>query len=115
MPRVKRGTTHVAKRKKLLSRAKGYKWGRKKLIRLASTAVTLAGAHAFRDRRRKKRENRALWNVRISAAVKQHGLNYSQFIHLLKQANIELDRKVLSQIAAEQPKLFEAIVAQVKK
>lgn len=115
MPRVKRGTTHLAKRKKLLKKAKGFKAGRKKTIKLAKTAVIKAGAHAFRDRRLKKRTNRALWQIKINAGVRQYGLSYSKFIHLLKINKIELDRKVLSDLAANHPKVFEAIVKEVKK
>ena len=115
MPRVKRGTTHVAKRKRLLSQAKGFKWGRKKTIRLAKTAVVKAGAHAFKDRRLKKRTNRSLWQIKINAAVRNYDLSYSKFINLLKINKIELDRKVLSELAVKQPKVFEKIVAEVKK
>jgi len=115
MPRVKRGKTHVAKRKRLFKQAKGYKWGRKNTIRLAKTAITKAGVHAFTDRRKKKRVNRALWQVKINAACRQHGLTYSKFINLLKKNKIELDRKVLAELAEKQPKVFEKIVAEVKK
>ncbi|MFW0838099.1 MAG: 50S ribosomal protein L20 [Candidatus Komeilibacteria bacterium] len=115
MPRVKRGTTHVKKRRKLLKAAKGYKWGRKKSIRLAKTAVTKAGAHAFVDRRKKKRVMRRLWQTRLNAAVRQHDMSYSKFIDALKKHNIGLDRKVLSEIAQKQPDIFAKIVAQVKK
>lgn len=115
MPRVKRGTTHVAKRKKLLAKAKGYKWGRKNIIRLAATAVTKAGAQARAHRRTKKRANRGLWNIKINAAAREHGLTYSRFIDALKKSKIELDRKVLAEIAAKHPKVFAGIVAKVKK
>jgi large subunit ribosomal protein L20 len=115
MPRVKRGTTHVKKRRKLLKSTKGYKWGRKSKIREAKTAAVKAGAYAFRDRRTKKRVNRRLWQIRLNAAVRERGLTYSQFIHLLKENKIELDRKVLSEIALREPKIFDKIVEQVKK
>jgi large subunit ribosomal protein L20 len=115
MPRVKRGVTHVARRKRLLKRAKGFKWGRKKTIRLAKTAVLKAGVNAFRDRKNKKRDRRGLWQTQISAAVREYDLSYSRFIDLLKKKNIELDRKVLATIAAEYPKVFAAIVTEVKK
>ncbi len=115
MPRVKRGTSHVARRKSLLKDAKGFKWGRKKTIRLAKTAVTKAGAHAFVDRRKKKRVNRSLWQIKINAACRKHDLTYSKFINLLKVNKIELDRKVLSELAVKLPKSFEAIIKEVKK
>jgi len=115
MPRVKRGKTHVARRKRLLEKAKGYRWGRKSSIRLARTAILKAGAHAFHDRRKKKSVNRALWQIKINAAVREHGLSYSKFINLLKQNKIELDRKVLSQLAENHPKVFAAIIESIKK
>ena len=99
MSRVKRGTSHIKKRKNLLADVKGYKWGRKKLIKLAKTARTLAGAHSYTDRRKKKRDMRALWQIRINAFVREYGLSYSKFIGLLKANNIEIDRKVLSEMA----------------
>lgn len=114
MPRVKRGKTHVAKRKKLLKQAKGFRWRRKSTIRLARTAVIKAGVHAYRGRKGKKRDNRALWQIKINAAVRPYGLSYSKFINLLKKSKIELDRKVLSQLAVSYPKVFEAIIKEVK-
>jgi len=115
MPRVKRGKTHVAKRKRLFKQAKGYQWGRKNIIRLAKTAVIKAGRHAYVGRKLKKRVNRGLWQIKINAAARQNGLPYSQFINLLKKNKIELDRKVLSQLAEYQPAVFAKIVAEVKK
>lgn len=112
--RVKRGVAHVKHRKNILKAAKGFKWGRKNQIRKAKTAITKAGRHAYRHRKLKKREYRGLWQIRINAAVREHGMSYSQFIHKLKLAKVELDRKVLSQIAAEQPKLFASIVSKVR-
>ncbi len=114
MPRVKRGTTHVKKRRKLLKAVKGYKWGRKNLIKLAKTARTKAGAHAFVDRRKKKRTMRSLWQIKISAAVKEQGLSYSRFINALKVNKIEIDRKVLADLAENNPTAFLAIVNKVK-
>jgi large subunit ribosomal protein L20 len=114
MPRVKRGTTHVKKRRKLLKAVKGYKWGRKNLIKLAKTARTKAGAHAFVDRRKKKRTMRSLWQIKISAAVKEQGLSYSRFINALKINNIAIDRKVLADLAENNPETFLAIVNKVK-
>jgi len=114
MPRVKRGLMHAKKRRGLLKRVKGFEGGKRKLIKLAKTADTKAGAHAYRDRRVKKRTMRALWQVKIGAAVKELGISYSKFIGGLKKNNIELDRKVLSQIAENQPKVFTKIVEKVK-
>lgn len=114
MPRVKRGVGHVKKRHNLRRRVKGFEAGRKNLIKLAKTADTKAGAHAFRDRRRKKREFRRLWQVRINAAVREFGTTYSKFMGALKAKNVMLDRKVLSQIAAQEPKIFKKIVEMVK-
>ena len=114
MPRVKRGTTHNQKRRKLLKEVKGYKWGRKNLIKLAKTASTLAGAHAYKDRRRKKRDFRALWNIKISAFVKEQSWSYSQFIAALKKNKIDLDRKVLADLAVNNKKILQKIIASVK-
>lgn len=115
MPRVKRGKTHVARRKSLLAKTKGYRWGRKNTLRLAKTAVLKAGVHAYRDRKKKKRVNRALWQIQINAACRQHDLSYSKFINLLKVNKIELDRKVLAELAGKQPAVFAKIIAEVKK
>jgi len=114
MPRVKRGVMHNKTRKSVLKRAKGFKWGRKKLIKLAKTATTKAEAYAYRDRKTKKRTMRALWQIQLNAAVREHGLSYSKFIDGLKKAKIELDRKVLSQLAQKEPKVFAKIVEKVK-
>jgi len=115
MPRVKRGTTHVKKRRKLLKQVKGYKWGRKKLIKLAKTARTKAGAHAFVDRRKKKRTMRGLWQIRINAFVREHGLSYSRFMNALKVNKIEIDRKILSDLAINNKTVLKAIINKVKK
>jgi large subunit ribosomal protein L20 len=114
MPRVKRGVGHLKKRRNLLKRVKGFGAGRKKLIKVAKTADMRAGAHAFRDRRVKKRTFRQLWQVRINAAVRGFGMSYSKFTGALKQKEVGLDRKVLSQLAAQEPKIFEKIVEFVK-
>lgn len=111
--RVKRGVAHVQRRKNLLKKTRGYRWRRKSSIRLARQAATRAGQHAYRHRKLKKRDYRGLWQIRIGAAVRPHGLSYSQFIHKLKLAKIELDRKILAQLAVEEPKVFEAIVKRV--
>ncbi len=114
MPRVKRGTIHVKKRRSLLKDVKGYKWGRKNLIRMAKTARTKAGAHAFKDRRRKKRTMRSLWQIKINALVREHGLSYSRFIDALKKNNVALDRKILADLAENNKTVFEAVVNKVK-
>lgn len=115
MPRVKRGTSHVKKRKKLLQKTKGYKWGRKKLIKRAKEAVVKAGAHAYVDRKKKKRTARALWQIKIGAFVKEQGLSYSKFIDLLKKKNIELDRKILADLAQNNKKVLSSIIEEIKK
>ena len=114
MPRVKRGTSHVKRRKNILKATKGYKWGRKNLIRQAKTATNKAGAYALRDRRAKKRDFRRLWQIRLNAAVRERGVRYSEFINMLKKKNVELDRKVLSQLAMNKPELFTKILEKVK-
>jgi len=115
MPRVKRGTTHVKKRRKLLKAVKGYKWGRKKLIKLAKTARTKAGAHAYTDRRKKKRTMRSLWQIKINAFVREYGLSYSRFINLLKVNNVEIDRKVLAEMAVSDKETLAALIAKINK
>ena len=115
MPRVKRGKSHLKKRKKLLRRAKGYKWGRKRLPKLAKVAVTKAGVYAFRDRRTKKRSMRRLWQIKINAATRDYQLSYSKFIDLLKKSKIGLDRKILANIAEHHPEVFAKIVENTKK
>ncbi len=114
MPRVKRGVIHSKNRRNILKQAKGYKWGRKKLIKLAKTAVTKAGVYAYQDRRTKKRMARQLWQIQLNAAVREHGLSYSKFIGGLKKAKIELDRKVLAEIAQKQPAIFAKIIEKIK-
>ena len=110
MPRVKRGTTHLKRRKKILKKTKGYKWGRKSNIKRAKEAILHAGKHAYRDRRKKKRVNRRLWQTKLNAALRLLGKNYSTFIHSLKIKNCELDRKILSQIAEFKPKIFKKMI-----
>ena len=111
--RVKRGVTVKKRHKKLLSLAKGYRGGRSKLIKQAKEAVIHAGADAYRGRKEKKRQMRRLWTVRIAASLKPHNISYSQFIHKLKTKNIELDRKIISQIAIEDPTTFNELVKKV--
>ncbi|MEK7581703.1 MAG: 50S ribosomal protein L20 [Patescibacteria group bacterium] len=111
--RVKRGVTTHARHKRILELAKGYRGGRSKLIKEAKTAVMHAGADAYRGRKQKKRDNRSLWIIRINAALSAHNVSYNKFINDLKKKNIELDRKVLSQIALEDPKAFAELVKKV--
>ncbi|MCX6813436.1 MAG: 50S ribosomal protein L20 [Candidatus Azambacteria bacterium] len=115
MPRVKRGKIALKRREKILKYTKGYKWGRKSKERAAKEALLHAWTHAYRDRRVKKRTARALWQIQLNAAVRQYGLNYSKFINGLKKAKIELDRKVLSQIARQHPEIFKTIIEKVKE
>jgi len=115
MPRVKRGKTRTKKRRALLSRTKGYKWGSKNLTRRAKEALKKSGAKSYNDRRTKKRTARALWQIKIKAALGEHSLSYSKFINLLKKNKIELNRKVLAEIAEKKPVIFKKIVEQVKK
>ena len=114
MARVKRGTTTKAKHKRILDQAKGYYGRRKNTIRVARQAVEKAGQYAYRDRKVKKRSFRALWIQRINAAVRLEGLTYGQFMHGLKLAGVELDRKVLADIGMHEGDAFKAIVAQAQ-
>ncbi|UVO55157.1 50S ribosomal protein L20 [Sphingomonas sp. SUN039] len=114
MARVKRGVTTHAKHKKVLEQAKGYYGRRKNTIRIAKQAVEKAGQYAYRDRKVKKRNFRALWIQRINAAVRMEGLTYGVFMHGLKLANIELDRKVLADLAMHEGEAFSTIIAQAK-
>ena len=114
MARVKRGVTSHAKHKKVLTSAKGFYGRRKKTIRAAKAAVDRSMQYATRDRRAKKRVFRALWIQRLNAAVREHGLTYSRFIDGLTKAGIEMDRKVLSELAISQPEAFRAVVEKAK-
>ncbi len=114
MPRVKRGMGHVKHRKNLMKRVKGFEAGRKNLIKQAKVADIKAGVHSYRDRRVKKRDMRALWQVRINAAVRQMGTTYSKFMPALKLKNIGLNRKMLSEIAAQRPDVFKKIFEAAK-
>jgi ribosomal protein L20 len=109
MPRVKRGPKAKQRRNKVLKLAKGYRGARSKLFRSATEAVDRALNYAFRDRRVKKRDFRALWITRINAAARLNGLSYSKLIHGLKLAKVEIDRKVLADLAVSDPKGFSAI------
>ncbi len=114
MARVKRGTIKNKGRRNTLSQVKGYRFGRSTKKRQAYEAIAHAGAHAFAHRRDKKSNFRRLWNVKINAEVRKYELSYSQFIHLLKEKNIELNRKMLAEIAEYTPESFKRIVDQVK-
>jgi large subunit ribosomal protein L20 len=114
MARVKRGTTTKARHKRILEQAKGYYGRRKNTIRIARQAVEKAGQYAYRDRKVKKRSFRALWIQRINAAVRAEGLTYGQFMHGLKLAGVDLDRKVLADIAMHEGAAFSAIIAQAR-
>ncbi|MCR5536682.1 MAG: 50S ribosomal protein L20 [Succinivibrio sp.] len=115
MARVKRGVVAHARHKKVLEAAKGYYGARSRCYRVAVQAVTKAGQYAYRDRRQKKRQFRALWIVRINAAARQHDLSYSQLIFGLKKANIEIDRKVLSDLAINDKQAFQAIAEKARQ
>jgi large subunit ribosomal protein L20 len=115
MARVKRGVTQHARHKKVLEQAKGFYGRRKNTIRTAKAAVDKAGQYAYRDRKNKKRTFRSLWIQRINAAARAEGFTYSQFIHGLDRAGIEMDRKVLADIAGAEPAAFGAIAAQVRQ
>ncbi len=114
MPRVKRGVTARARHKKVLDLAKGYRGRRKNVYRIAKQAVMRAGQYAYRDRRTKKRVFRNLWIARINAASRSHGVTYSRFMAGLKKAAIDLDRKVLADMAVNDPAAFGSIVDKVK-
>ena len=114
MPRVKRGVTARASHKKVIARAKGFRGRRNNVFRIANEAVMRAGQYAYRDRRRKKRDFRSLWITRINAAAREHGLSYSVFMNGLKKAAIEVDRKVLADIAVLDKPAFGKFVEKVK-
>ncbi len=114
MPRVKRGVTARARHKKVLEQAKGYRGRRKNVYRIAKEAVMKAGQYAYRDRRQRKRQFRTLWIARINAAAREQGLSYSVFMNGLKKAAIEIDRKVLADMAVFDKAAFAQIVGQAK-
>ena len=115
MPRVKRGVIARARHKKVLNAAKGYRGRRKNVYRIAKQAVMKAGQYAYRDRRQRKRQFRQLWIARINAASRQNGLSYSRFIDGLKRASVEIDRKILADIAVFDKGAFAALVAKAKE
>jgi large subunit ribosomal protein L20 len=114
MARVKRGVVARARHKKVLKQAKGYYGARSRVYRVAIQAVTKAGQYAYRDRRQKKRVFRQLWIARINAASRQNGLSYSRFINGLKKASVEIDRKILADIAVHDKNAFSALVNAAK-
>lgn len=115
MARVKRGTTANKKRKGTLQHTKGFRWGRKSKFRQAKDALLHAWTYSFRDRKTKKRNFRKLWQIKINAASRKEGVSYSNLIHLLKQSNVELDRKSLACLAEDHPSVFKKVVLSVKK
>lgn len=114
MPRVKRGVTAKARHKKVLKQAKGYRGARSRTFKTANQAVMKAGQYAYRDRRQRKRQFRALWIARINAAARENGLSYSRFIHGLMRAEVEIDRKVLADLAVHDSLAFSALAEQAK-
>ena len=110
MTRISRGVTAHSKHKKVIKRAKGYYGRRKNVFRVAVQAVERAQQYAYRDRRKRKSDFRGLWIQRINAATRVHGMTYSQFINGLKKATIEIDRKILAELAVNQPEAFKALV-----
>ena len=114
MPRVKRGVVARARHKKILKQAKGYYGARSRVFRVAKQAVIKAGQYAYRDRRQRKRQFRALWIARINAGARINGLSYSRLIAGLKKASIEIDRKVLADLAMNEKQAFAAVVEQAK-
>jgi len=114
MPRTKGGVLTVKKRKKVLAYTKGFRWDRKTKKRAAMEALLHAWTHAYRGRKQKKRDYRTLWNVKINAAARESGMKYSVLINKLKKADIKLDRKVLADLARNNPQIFAKVVAKVK-
>lgn len=115
MPRVKRGVASRARRKKVLKQAKGYYGARSRTFKVAKQAVIKAGQYAYRDRRQRKRHFRALWILRINAAAREHGLSYSRFISGLKKAAIDVDRKILADIALHEKEAFGVLTNKAKE
>ncbi|MEX2007961.1 MAG: 50S ribosomal protein L20 [Candidatus Spechtbacterales bacterium] len=114
MPRVKRGTLRTKKRRKVLEHTKGFKWRRKNVYRIAVDAMRHALAKNYIGRKNRKRDKRALWQTKINAAARINGMSYSVFMHALKEKNVELDRKVLADMAENNPETFAKIVEAVK-
>ena len=115
MTRVKRGVTATKKRRKILKLTKGFKWGRKSKERAAREALLHALPRMFRGRKEKKREYRRLWNVKINAGARQHGIPYKELIYLLKKNNVLIDRKILADLAENEPAVFEKVLESLQK
>ena len=115
MPRVKRGVTAHARHKKVIEQAKGYRGRRKNIYRVAKQAVTKAGQYAYRDRRQRKRQFRALWITRINAAARENGLSYSRFMDGLHKADIQVDRKLLADMAVNDKNAFAQLAQQARQ
>jgi len=114
MTRVKRGVQKRARKKKIIKLAKGFKWRRKSTYRAAKDALRHAWTYAYRDRRTKKRNFRNLWNIKINAICRENGIPYSRFINAIKKSGIEVDRKILSQLAEKHPEIFKKIIDEIK-
>ncbi|OGF63399.1 50S ribosomal protein L20 [Candidatus Giovannonibacteria bacterium RIFCSPLOWO2_01_FULL_44_40] len=114
MSRVKRGKIALKRRRNVLRQVKGFRWQRKSKERAAKEALLHAGRHAFGDRRKKKRNFRALWNIKINAAARENGLSYSKLIFQLKKAGIGLNRKMLAELAEKHPEVFKKILTEIK-
>jgi large subunit ribosomal protein L20 len=114
MVRVKRGKMAHKRRKRVLKQAKGFRWGRKSKYRLAKDALFHAWTHAYQDRKKKKGQFRALWQVQINAASREKEISYSKFINSLKKNKIEINRKILAELARKHPEIFEKIIEKVK-
>ncbi|MCC5863787.1 MAG: 50S ribosomal protein L20 [Wenzhouxiangella sp.] len=114
MARVKRGVVARRRHRKILNRAKGYYGARRKVYRVAKQAVIKAGQYSYRDRRQRKRDFRSLWITRINAAAREHGMSYSRFINGLKRAEVEIDRKVLADLAVHDKAAFKALAAKAQ-
>jgi len=113
--RTRKGSARNRAKRRLFQKVKGYQGGRRRLLRTAKEAVVRAGAYAYRDRRTRKRDFRRLWIIRINAAARQRGLRYSELIHGLEKAQVELDRKTLSEMAVHDPAAFDQVVEQAKQ
>ena len=114
MPRVKRGTISLKRRRNVLKLTKGFKWGGKSKERQARERMLHAGVHAFQDRRKKKRDFRKLWQIKINAAARENGVSYSAFMNKLTRAQVGLDRKILAELAERHPQVFKTLVQTVK-
>ncbi len=114
MPRVKRGVTARARHKKVMKLARGYRGARSRVYRVAVQAVTKAGQYAYRDRKQRKRQFRSLWIVRINAAARENGLSYSRLINGMDKAGINIDRKILAELAVNDPQAFSSVADQAK-